>query len=144
MAAQQRILDDPPVERRGQLDDPHKGRNLLVAREHPRRHRDRPAHYRGQSGQNGAFPPWDHNYAGEAKVDDLPDFSNERPRIARFEESPTGFVLETGGANRTWRFEIGDHLPRPTWPGTGRPRDFLESESLTSAFLIAHDCYLEV
>ncbi|MFT3968173.1 MAG: hypothetical protein QM690_20070 [Sphingobium sp.] len=53
-------------------------------------------------------------------------------------------MLETGGANRIWRFQIADHLPRPVWPGTGRPRDLLENESLADAFLLAHDCYLEV
>ncbi|MGC4251391.1 MAG: hypothetical protein QM605_07985 [Sphingobium sp.] len=90
------------------------------------------------------FPPWEHNYAGEPIFDDLPDFSTERARITRFEASRTNFVLETGDAYRIWRFQIGDHLPRPAWPGSGRPRDFLESEYLADVLVLTHDCYLDV
>lgn len=94
--------------------------------------------------QKPMFPPWEHRYCGSDTIEDLPDFSVERPRITRFEAAQTGFVLETGGANRTWRFAIGAHLPRPIWPGTGEPREFLESENLADSFVLAHDCYLDV
>lgn len=94
--------------------------------------------------QKSIFPPWEHRYCGSDTIEDLPDFSVEPPRIARFEASQTGFVLETGGANRTWRFAIGAHLPRPIWPGTGEAREFLESENLADSFVLAHDCYLDV
>jgi len=94
--------------------------------------------------QKADFPPWEHLYAGHEGIEDLPDFPVERPEITRFSASGTGFVLEAGGLRRNWRFEMGDHLPRPIWGGSLEPRDLAEGESIVDAFVLTHDCYLEV
>ncbi len=94
--------------------------------------------------QRAAFYPWEHRYGGADTIEDLPDFSIERPRIIRFEALQTSFALETGDANRIWRFAIGPHLPRSVWAGTGEAREFMESESIAGSFVLTHDCYLDV
>ena len=95
-------------------------------------------------GQRDAFPPWDFNYAGHQRTQDLPDFRAERALVTRFEATGSGFVLETGRGQRNWRFEMGDHLPRPAWGGSGEPRLLREGESIVDSFILTHDMYLEV
>lgn len=94
-------------------------------------------------GQKAAFPPWEHRYAGHETIEDMPDFSIERPVVTRFNATRDGFVLEAG-SQRNWRFEIADHLPRPRWGGTGAERNHVEGDSIVDAFILAHDCYLGV
>lgn len=94
--------------------------------------------------QIGDFPPWDHRYAGHAQILDLPDFAAERATVARFETTASGFFLEAANDLTRWRFAMGDHLPRPIWAGSREPRDLCEGESVAGAFVLAHDCYLEV
>lgn len=90
------------------------------------------------------FAPWEHLYAGHRRIEDLPDFRTERATISRFEATPSGFVLEAANGLDRWRFAMGDHLPRPIWAGSGEPRDLHEGESVAGAFLLAHDCFLDV
>ncbi|OAH45454.1 hypothetical protein AX777_17765 [Sphingobium yanoikuyae] len=90
------------------------------------------------------FPPWEHLYAGHERIENLPDFSIERATISRFEATPSGFVLEAANGLDRWRFAMGDHLPRPIWAGSLEPRDLHEGESVAGAFLLAHDCFLDV
>ncbi|WP_337847795.1 hypothetical protein [Sphingomonas sp.] len=90
------------------------------------------------------FPPWEHRYAGHAQILDLPDFVVERATIARFDATASGFVLEAANGLIRWRFAMDDHLPRPIWAGSREPRDLYEGESVADAFLLTHDCYLEV
>ncbi|WP_328281968.1 hypothetical protein [Sphingobium sp.] len=90
------------------------------------------------------FPPWEHRYAGHHQIRDLPDFSSERARVAHFEASASGFVLEAENGLTRWRFAMGDHLPRPIWAGSREHRDLHEGESVAEAFFLAHHCYLEV
>lgn len=94
--------------------------------------------------QRPDFPPWEHCYAGHDRIEDLPDFRAERPTISRFEATPSGFVLEAANGLDRWRFAMGDHLPRPIWAGSREPRDLHNGESIAAAFLLAHDCYLDV
>lgn len=94
--------------------------------------------------QRADFPPWEHHYAGHDRIDDIPYFRTERATISRFEATPSGFVLEAANGLDRWRFAMGDHLPRPIWAGSHEPRDLREGESVAAAFLLAHDCYLEV
>lgn len=91
-----------------------------------------------------AFWPWEHRYCGHDPIMELPDFGELRPRVARFAATESGFLLEAGDGGQIWRFEIGDHLPRPGWGGTGQPRDLYEGENMAGAFLLAHDAYLHV
>ncbi|MDE8650597.1 hypothetical protein [Novosphingobium album (ex Liu et al. 2023)] len=88
------------------------------------------------------FPPWEHRYAGHHQILDMPDFGE--PTIARFEATESGFVLEAASGLTCWRFAMGDDLPRPIWAGSGEPRVLCPGESVANAFLLAHDCYLEV
>lgn len=93
--------------------------------------------------QIGDFPPWEHCYVGHPRTTDLPDFENLRPTISRFDTTASGFVLEAVNGLQRWRFAMDDHLPRPVW-GSGKPRNLHEGESVADAFLLTHDCYLEV
>lgn len=90
------------------------------------------------------FPPWEHRYAGQHQILDMPDFGAERPTILRFDASETGFILEAANGPTRWRFAMGDDLPRPVWGGSRKPRLLCEGESFAEAFCLAHDCYLEV
>ena len=90
------------------------------------------------------FHPWEHRYAGHAQILDMPDFAEEKATIARFEPTEAGFVLEAANGLTRWRFAMGDDLPRPIWAGSREPRMLAEGESVAAAFLLAHDCYLEV
>ena len=90
------------------------------------------------------FPPWNHRYAGHAQILDLPDFADEKATIARFEVTGSGFTLEAASGLTRWRFAMGDDLPRPIWAGSREARVLCEQESVAEAFLLAHDCYLEV
>lgn len=92
----------------------------------------------------GDFTPWEHRYAGHDQILDMPDFAAENATISRFEAHETGFVLEAANGLTRWRFAMGDDLPRPDWAGSGEPRLLCEDESVADAFLLAHDCYLEV
>jgi len=94
--------------------------------------------------QIGDFPPWEHRYAGRHQIADLPDFAAEKAAITRFETAGSGFALEAANGLTRWRFAMGDDLPRPPWAGSGEPRLLVEGESVADAFLLAHDCYLEV
>lgn len=94
--------------------------------------------------QIGDFPPWEHCYAGHGEILDLPDFARERATISRFETTGSGFTLETANGLTRWRFAMGDHLPRPVWAGSREPRVLYEGESIAEAFLLAHDCYLDL
>ena len=64
--------------------------------------------------------------------------------IARFEVTGSGFTLEAASGLTRWRFAMGDDLPRPIWAGSREARVLCEQESVAEAFLLAHDCYLEV
>lgn len=90
------------------------------------------------------FPPWEHRYAGHAQVRDMPDFADEKATIERVEATEAGFVLEAANGLTRWRFAMGDDLPRPIWAGSREPRMLAEGESVAAAFLLAHDCYLQV
>lgn len=90
------------------------------------------------------FPPWEHRYAGHHQILDMPDFADEKATISRFEATEAGFVLEAANGLTRWRFAMGDDLPRPIWAGSREPRLLVEGESVAGAFLLAHDCYLEV
>lgn len=90
------------------------------------------------------FPPWEHRYAGHGQILDMPDFASERATIARFEVDDAGFTLEAANGLTRWRFALADHLPRPIWAGSREPRLLHEGDSVAGAFLLAHDCYLQV
>ncbi|AIT82545.1 hypothetical protein NOLU111490_12930 [Novosphingobium lubricantis] len=90
------------------------------------------------------FTPWEHRYAGHDQILDMPDFGNEKATIERFDANEAGFVLEAANGLTRWRFAMGDDLPRPIWAGSREPRLLAEGESLAEAFLLAHDCYLDV
>lgn len=94
--------------------------------------------------QRGDFQPWEHRYAGHEQIRDMPDFGDEKATIERFEATEAGFVLEAANGLTRWRFAMGDDLPRPIWAGSREPRLLAEGESVAGAFLLAHDCYLEV
>ena len=95
-------------------------------------------------GQIADFPPWEHRYSDQPRVEDLPDFASLRAQISVFEATRSGFVLELFDWHDRWRFAMGDHLPRPAWGGSGRPRDLYAGESVADAFVLTHDCYLNV
>ncbi|WP_169833162.1 hypothetical protein [Sphingomonas panacis] len=90
------------------------------------------------------FWPWEHRYCSHDPIMDLPDFAQLRPRVVRFAATASGFLLEAGDGGQTWRFEMGDHLPRPRWGGTGTPRDLYDGENVAATFILTHGCYLDV
>ncbi|QPI75515.1 hypothetical protein [Sphingobium sp. Cam5-1] len=94
--------------------------------------------------QLGDFRPWEHRYCGHPTIEDLPDFGRERLTISRFEAAESGFVLEAANGLSRWRFAMGDHLPRPIWAGSRAPRQLQDGESIADAFVLTHDCYLDV
>lgn len=91
------------------------------------------------------FHPWDHHFAGPGpRIDDLPAFRDTHNRIVRFDARPDGFRLEAANGIDRWIFEMGDHLPRPVWGGSGRERLLDEGVDVGASFVMTHDCYLDV
>lgn len=90
------------------------------------------------------FPPWQHNYGGHDKIDDLPDWTELRPRIQRFDADADGFVLEAGDFADLWRFEMSPQLPRPIYAGSKEERRLYDGEDVGASFILTHDCYLNV
>lgn len=90
------------------------------------------------------FPPWQHNYGGHDKIDDLPTWRRERLMITRFEAEADGFVIEAGDTHSRWRFAVSPALPRPIFAGSKKERLLYEGEDIGASFILTHDCYLDV
>lgn len=89
------------------------------------------------------FHPWDHRYASTSPtIEDLPDFKNVRPRIVRFDRSPTSFLLEAENGGTTYRFEVANHLSRPPYAGSGEERLFQPDDDLGASLFLAHSPYV--
>lgn len=94
--------------------------------------------------QIDGFHPWAHAYGGADDHDDMPDWNAQRAVVESFHADDDGFVMQTGGSNVVWRFEMGNTMPRPPLGGSGAERVLVEGESVEKEFLLTHDCYLDV